>query len=46
MFTMRVLKHWNKLLREVVEMFRVRLDRALNILLESQMSLLVAEGLD
>lgn len=33
MFTMRVLKRWNKLLREVVEIFSVKLGQALSILL-------------
>lgn len=46
MFTMRVLKHRNKLLREVVETFSVRLEQAPSNLLGSKMSLLVTGGLD
>jgi len=48
---MRVVKHWLRLSREVVddpslETFKVRLDRALSNLVELKMSLLVAGGLD
>lgn len=43
---MRVLKHRNKLLREVVETFSVRLGQALSNLVSSKMSLLVAGELD
>lgn len=46
MFTMRVFKQRNKLLREVMETFGVRLGQALSDLLESELSLLVAGGLD
>jgi len=47
----RLVKHWNKLPREGVdatslESFKIRLDRALSNLMELQMSLLTAEGLD
>ncbi|KAK4826670.1 hypothetical protein QYF61_010679 [Mycteria americana] len=50
-FTMRVVKHWRGLPREVVdgpslETFKVRLDGALSNLLELKMSLLIAGGLD
>ena len=50
-FTMRVVKHWHRLPREVVnapslETFRVRLDGALSNLIELKMSLLSAGGLD
>jgi len=49
-FTMRVVKHWNGLPREVVdapslETFKVQLDRALSSLMELKMSLLTAGGL-
>jgi len=48
-FTMRVVKHWNGLPREVVqapslETFQARLDRALSTLIQLQMSLLTARG--
>ena len=50
-FIMRVVKHWNRLPREVVdtsslESFKVRLDRALSNLIYLKMSLLIAGGLD
>jgi len=50
-FTMRVVKHWNRLPREVVESpsletFKARLDRALSNLVWLKMSLLTAGGLD
>ena len=46
---MRVVKHWNRLRREVVdgpplETFKVRLDRPLNNLTSVKMSLLIAGG--
>jgi len=46
---MRVVKHWNKLPREVVdapslETFKVRLDGALSNLIKLKMSLLSARG--
>jgi len=48
---MRVVKHWNRLPREVVdalflEIFKVRLDGAVSNLIELKMSLLTAGGLD
>ena len=48
---MRVVKHWNRLPREVVdvpilETFKVRLDRPLNNLTSVKMSLLIAGALD
>jgi len=48
---MRVVKHWHRLPREVVdapslETLEVKLDRALSNLIESKMSLLAAGGLD
>jgi len=48
-FTMRVVKHWNRLPREVVEApslatFKARLDLALSNLIPLKMSLLIAEG--
>jgi len=50
-FTGRVVKHWHRLPREMVdapslETFKVRLDGALSNLIELKMSLLTAEGLD
>ena len=48
---MRVVEHWNRLPREVVEApsletFKARLDEALSNLIWSGMSLLLAGGLD
>ncbi|KAK4822089.1 hypothetical protein QYF61_009726 [Mycteria americana] len=48
-FTVRVVRHWNRLPREVVdapslETFKVRLDGALSNLIELKMSLLIAGG--
>jgi len=48
---MRVLKHWRRLPREVVEApslepFNARLDGALSNLIQLKMSLLTAGGLD
>ncbi|KAK4818682.1 hypothetical protein QYF61_017903 [Mycteria americana] len=50
-FTMRVVRHWNRLPREVVdapslETFKARLDRALSNLIWWKMSLPMAGGLD
>jgi len=50
-FTMRVVKHWNGLPREVVEVpsletFKPRLDRALSTLISLAVSLLAVGGLD
>jgi len=50
-FTMRVMRHWHRLPREVVdvpslETLMVRLDRALSNLMQLKMSLLTARGLD
>jgi len=50
-FTMRVVKHWSRLPREVADApslatFKVRLDRALSNLIYLKMSLLIAGGLD
>jgi len=50
-FTMRVVKHWNGLPREVVdapslEVFKARLDGALSSLVYWRMSLLMAGGLE
>ena len=52
-FTLRVMKHWNRLPKEVVdapslETFKARLDRALSNLIELKMSLVAARwgGLD
>jgi len=47
----RVVKHWYRFAREVVdapslETFKVRLDRALSSLIWLEMSLLIARGLD
>jgi len=49
-FTMRVVKHWHSLPREVadgpsLETFKVKLDGALSNLIWLKMSLLTAEGL-
>jgi len=49
-FTMRMVKRWNGLPREVVgapslETFKARLDGALNNLIKLKMSLLIAGGL-
>jgi len=49
-FTMRLVKHWNWLPREVVEAssletFKPRVDGALSTLIELKMSLLTAGGL-
>jgi len=49
-FTMRVVKHWHRLPREVVdapslETFKARLDRALSNLVWLKLSLLTAGGL-
>ncbi len=48
---MRVVEHWNRLPREVVdapslETFKARLDEALSNLISLKMSLLLAGGLD
>ena len=50
-FMIRVVKHWRRLPREVVdasslETFKVRFDRALSNLIQLKMSLLMAGGLD
>jgi len=50
-FTMRVVKHWHRLLREVVAapslaVFKARLDGALSNLVSWKMSLLMAGGLE
>jgi len=49
-FTMRMVKHWHRLPREVGDApslgtFKVRLDGALSNLIQLKMSLLVAGGL-
>jgi len=49
-FTVRLVRHWHRLPREVVnvpslETFKVRLDEALSNLIELNMSLPSAEGL-
>ena len=49
-FTIRVVKHWNRLPREAVdapslEVFKARLDGALSNLIYWEMSLLMAGGL-
>jgi len=49
-FRMKVVKHWNRLLREAVEApsletFKVRLDGALSNLIQLKMSLLTPGGL-
>ena len=48
---MRVVKHWTRLPREVVEApsletFKIRLDRALSNLIQLAVSLLAVGGLD
>jgi len=50
-FTVRVVRHWNRLLRETVdvpylEVFKARLDGALSNLVQWQMSLLMAGGME
>jgi len=50
-FTMRVVRHWNRLPREAVAVpslgvFKARLDRALSNLVWWKMSLLMAGGLE
>jgi len=50
-FTMRVVKHWHRFPRQLVdapslETFKARLDGALNNLIELKMSLLTAGGLE
>ena len=50
-FTMKVVKHWHRLPREVVdvtspETFKVRLDEALSSLILLKISLLIEGGLD
>ena len=50
-FTMRLVKHWNRLSREVMEApsletYKARLDSALSNLVKLKMSLLTAGGLD
>jgi len=50
-FTVRVVKHWNRLPREAVdvpslEVFKARLDGALSNLVEWKMSLIMAGGLE
>jgi len=50
-FTMRVVRHWNRLPREVVdapslELFKARLDGALRNLVYWKVSLSLAEGLE
>ena len=50
-FRMRVVRHWHRLPREVVDApslgtFQVRLDGAWSNLIELKMSLLIAGGLD
>jgi len=47
---MRAVKHWNRLLREVVnapslQIFKARLDAALSSLIKLKISLLTAQGL-
>ena len=49
-FTMRVVKHWNRLPKEAVEapsleILKVRLDGALSNLVQLKMSFLIAGGL-
>ena len=51
LFTLRVVRHWHRLPREVgdapsLETFQVRLDGALSNLIELKMSLLMAGELD
>jgi len=48
---MRVVKHWNRLSREVIdapplERIKVRLDRGLSNLIQLKMSLLIREGVE
>jgi len=48
-FTMRVVKHWHRLPRgilDALEVFRARLDGALSNLVWGKMSLLMARGLE
>jgi len=50
-FTLRVVKPWHRLPREVVDApslgtFKVRLDGALSNLIQLKMSLLMAQGLE
>jgi len=50
-FTLRVVKHWNRLAREAVdapslEVFKARLDGALSNLVSWKVSLLMAGGLE
>ena len=51
LFTVRVVRHWNRLPREVVhapslEVFKARLDEALSNLIEWKVSLPMAGGLE
>jgi len=50
-FTVRVVKHWHRLPREVIdapslETFKIRLERSLSNLIELKMSLFTAGGVD